>query len=58
MSEPRAVATGSTRALAINLSVFGFQNSHFDPVATARGSDTHCVISPGFQCRLSFMCWM
>ena len=36
MSEPRAVATGSYAQLSIN-TYFG---SYFDPVATARGSDT------------------
>ena len=36
VSEPRAVATGSYAQLSINT----YFVSYFDPVATARGSDT------------------
>src|SRR5205807_5227098 len=40
VSEPRAVATGSCHALLIKTGIGFLLRYHYDPVATARGSDT------------------
>src|SRR5437870_8364181 len=50
-SEPRAVATGQTLSFDLN-HAFGL-NWPYDPVVTARGSDTHCLT---LSCRRDISC--